>query len=109
MMAAMDGSACLATLGTPTDLSVRMNLDREMVGALLDAAADAALGNGERDRHASHVGNLSLSRHRPESIGHHPCRVSKSHFNGGESCPSMAKRRWRASWNDRCTYLGLPR
>ena len=61
MITAVDGSAHLAALGTPTDLSVQMDLDREMVGALLDAAADAALGDGERDGHASQVGKLSLA------------------------------------------------
>ena len=79
----MDGSARLAALGTiPTDLSVQMDLHREVVGALLDAATDAAVGNGERDGHASQVGKLSLSRHRPESIGRHPRKVSKSHKTG---------------------------
>ena len=58
IIAAMDGSARLAALGTTTDLSVQMNLDREVVGALLDAATDAALGNGKRDGHASHDGKL---------------------------------------------------
>ena len=46
MITAMDGSARLAALGTPTDISVQMNLDRQMVGALLDASTDAAMGNG---------------------------------------------------------------
>ncbi|RYB01315.1 EAL domain-containing protein [Lichenibacterium ramalinae] len=53
-----------------------------MVGVLLDAAADAALGDGKGDGHASHVGKLSLSRHRPESIGRHPRKVRKSHEIG---------------------------
>ncbi len=78
----MDGSARLAALGTPTDISVQMNLDRQMVGALLDASTDAAMGNGNRDGHASQHGKLSLSRHRPESIGRHPRKVSKSHESG---------------------------
>ena len=82
MIAAMDGSARLAALGTPTDLSVQINLDREVGGALLDAATDAALGNGERDGHASHDGKLSLTRHRPESIGRHPRKVSKNPNRG---------------------------
>ena len=78
----MDGSARLAALGTPTDISVQMNLDRQMVGALLDASTDAAMGNGKRDGHASQHGKLSLSRHRPESIGRHPRKVNKSHETG---------------------------
>ena len=82
MIAAMDGSARLAALGTPTDLSVQINLDRKVVRTLLDAATDAAMGNGEWDEHASHDGKLSLSRHRPESIGRHPRKVSKSRLRG---------------------------
>ena len=82
MVAAVDGSARLAARGTPPDLVVQTDLDREMVGVLLDAAADAALGDGKGDGHASHVGKLSLSRHRPESIGRHPRKVSKSRLRG---------------------------
>ncbi len=59
-----------------------MNLDRKVVRTLLDAATDAAMGNGEWDEHASHDEKLSLSRHRPESIGRHPRKVSKSRFRG---------------------------
>ena len=82
MIAAMDGSARLVAVGTPTNLSVKMNHDREVVGALLEAGTDAALGNSKRDRHAFHHEKLSLSRHRPESIGRHPRKVSKSRFCG---------------------------
>ena len=57
-----------------------MDIDREMVRALLDAAIDVALGNGKRDRHASDDGMLKLYFHRPESIGRHPRKVSKSHI-----------------------------
>ena len=90
MITAMDGSARLAALGTPTDPSVQMNLDRQMVGMLLDASTDAAMGNGKRDGHASHGGKLSLSRHRPESIGRYPRKVSKSHRSGATSEPDLA-------------------
>ena len=85
MIAAMNGSAHLAALGTPTDISVQMDLDREMVEAPLDAATDATLRNGKRDGHASHVGKLSLNRHQPESIGRYPRKVSKSHEIGAIS------------------------
>ena len=82
VIAAVDGSVRLAAGRTPADLSVWMNIDREVVRALLNAASDAAVGNGERDWHASHRGKLSLMRHRPESIGRHPRKVSKSHETG---------------------------
>ncbi len=85
MIAAVDGSARLAAVGTPIDLCVRKDLDREMVRALLDDAADAALGNDKGDGHASHDGKLGLSRHRPESISRHPRKVSKSHQSGATS------------------------
>lgn len=76
MIAAMAGSGRLAAGGTPTNLSVKTNLDRQVVGALLDAANDAALGNGKRDRQAFHDGKLSLSCHPPESISRYPRKVS---------------------------------
>ena len=79
VIAAADGSARLAARGTPADLPARMDIDRKMVRALLDAATGAALENGKRDRHAFDDGKLSLSRHRPASIGRHPRKVSKSH------------------------------
>ena len=91
----MDGSARLAALGTPTDLSVQMNLDRKVVRTLLDAATDAAMGNGEWDEHASHDGKLSLSRHRPESISRHPRKVSKSHETGATPNDEWAVQRSR--------------
>ena len=105
MIAAMDGSACLAALGTPTNLSVHIDLDREVVGALLDAAADATLGNGKRNGHTSHDGKLSLSRHRPESIGRHPRKVSKSHETG--SIP-LDCRAVKARLVEMCQAAGRP-
>ncbi len=71
-----------------------------MVRALLDDGVDAALGNGKGDGHASHDGKLSLSRHRPESIGRHPRKVSKSHRTG--SIPN-----YRQNVDD--AHLGSPR
>ena len=91
MVAAVDGSARLAARGTPTDLVVQTDFDREMVGVLLDAAANAALGDGKGDGHASYVGKLSLSRHRAESIGRHPRKVRKSHETGSIPIPVVAK------------------
>lgn len=90
VIAAADGSARLAALGTSTDLHDRRNLNPEMVRALLGVSADSALENGEGDGHAVHDGKLSLTRHRPKSISRHPREVSKS-LNRG--IPTSLRRR----------------
>ena len=82
MIAAVDGSARLTASGHRPSSPFRMESNHEVVRTLLDAATDAALGNGKWDGHASHDGKLSLSCHRPESIGRHPRKVSKSHQIG---------------------------
>ena len=50
----------------------------EMVRALLDDAVNAALRDRERDMHAVHGGDGRTGRHRAESIGRHPRRMSKN-------------------------------
>ena len=46
----------------------------------LDAVGNVVVG--KRDRHTPHGRKLRLSRHRPESIGRHPRKVSKSSIRG---------------------------
>ena len=90
-VAAMDGPAHLIARGTAADLRVRHDVDREIVRALLDGVADAALRDGERDGHAVHGGIEHTGRHRSESISRHPRKVSKSQENGAiptRRCPA---------------------